>query len=115
MFLIIKITIFYLSFFPFSFSSKLINRIKRGTIPSSKINKQVRNIHQALENQKLVIEGARNIGCEIPNISAEDLWSGRVRYMFFIYLFNNNFSFRSLHGNKNKRQGKMKGKLAVVK
>lgn len=66
-------------FFPFSFSSKLINRIKRGTIPSSKINKQVRNIHQALENQKLVIEGARNIGCEIPNISAEDLWSRRVR------------------------------------
>ena len=35
--------------------------------------------------------------------------------MFFIYLFNNNFSFLSLDGNKNKRQGKMKRKLAVVK
>jgi len=75
----------------------------------------VRNIHQALENQKLVIEGTTNIGCEIHNISAEDLWSGRVRRMFFIYLFINDFSFVFLHGNKNKRQGEMTGKVAVVK
>ena len=59
--------------------SKLINRIRKGTIPYSKINKQVKNIHQALENQKLVIEGAKNIGCDVNNISAEDLWSGKVR------------------------------------
>ena len=61
-----------------SILSKLLNRIRRGTIPCSKINKQVKNIHQALENQKLVIEGAQHIGIDVKNISAEDLWSGKV-------------------------------------
>lgn len=44
------------------------------------MNKQVKNIHQALENQKLVIEGAQHIGIDMQNIHAEDLWSGKVRH-----------------------------------
>jgi len=77
---------------------KLINRIRRGTILWSKINKQVRNIHQALENQKLVIEGARNIGCEVHNITAEDLWSGK-EYQVLEILWQ---IVRRLHGNVRK-------------
>ncbi|XP_078372345.1 uncharacterized protein LOC144656011 isoform X2 [Oculina patagonica] len=57
---------------------KLLNRISRGTVPCLKINKRVKNIHQALENQTLVIAGARHIGIVVQNISAEDLWSGKV-------------------------------------
>lgn len=57
--------------------SKLLNRIRRGTVPCTKINKRVKNIHQALENQNLVIQGAQHIGVEVQNISAEDLWSGK--------------------------------------
>lgn len=66
--------------------SKLLNRTSRGTVPCLKINKRVKNIHQALENQTLVIEGARHIGIEVQNISAEDLWSGKVRRrQFWLY------------------------------
>ncbi|XP_022782514.1 uncharacterized protein LOC111323428 isoform X2 [Stylophora pistillata] len=56
---------------------KLLNRIRSGTIPCSRINKQVKNIHQALENQKLVIEGAQQLAIDVQNIKAEDLWSGK--------------------------------------
>lgn len=56
---------------------KLLNRIRRGTVPCIKINKRVKNIHQALENQNLVIQGVQNIGVEVQNINAEDLWSGK--------------------------------------
>lgn len=58
--------------------SKLLNRIRRGSVPCSKINKRVKNIHEALENQAFVIEGAKHIGIEVQSIRAEDLWSGKV-------------------------------------
>lgn len=67
----------YLYFF-FAFFSKLLNRIRRGTVPCTKINKRVKNIHQALENQNLVIQGAQHVGVEVQNLNAEDLWSGKV-------------------------------------
>lgn len=58
--------------------SKLLNRVRRGTVPCSRIHKQVRNIHQALENQKLVLEGTQQLGIDVHNVTAEDLWSGKV-------------------------------------
>lgn len=58
--------------------SKLLNRVRRGTVPCSSIHKQVRNIHQALENQKLVLEGTQQLGIDVHNVTAEDLWSGKV-------------------------------------
>ena len=76
------------------FFSKLLNRIERGAVPCTKINKRVKNIHQALENQNLVIQGAQHSGVEVQNISAEDLWSGKVwtvpsldlvKMLFFIF------------------------------
>lgn len=63
---------------------KLINRIRRGTISHCKINKAVDNVHDALENQKLVIEGAKNIGCRVKNITAEDLWCGKESHVLQI-------------------------------
>ena len=74
-----------LRFYSYSFClfSKLLNRIRRGTVPCIKINKRVKNIHQALENQNLVIQGAQNIGVEVQNINAEDLWSGKVWAVFY--------------------------------
>lgn len=71
-----------------SFFSKLLNRIRRGTIPCIKINKRVKNIHQALENQSLVVEGAQHLGVEVQNINAEDLWSGKVWPMSRTVLHN---------------------------
>ncbi|RMX55474.1 hypothetical protein pdam_00013312 [Pocillopora damicornis] len=56
---------------------KLLNRVRRGTVPCSRIHKQVRNIHQALENQKLVLEGTQQLGIDVHNVTAEDLWSGK--------------------------------------
>ena len=67
-----------LRFYIYSSFSTLLNRIQRGTVPCIKINKRVKNIHQALENQNLVIEGAQLIGVEVQDINAEDLWSGKV-------------------------------------
>lgn len=61
-------------------SSKLINKIKPGAIPANRIvTKKTANTFEVLNNHSLAISGAKELGCQVINIGANDLAAGTVR------------------------------------
>lgn len=57
---------------------KLINMASRDAIDERAINtKENMNIYQKTENQNLVLNAAKAIGCQVVNIGAQDLVEGR--------------------------------------
>lgn len=58
--------------------SKLINVAVKDTIDERTINKKANmSVYQQLENQNLVVNSAKGIGCTVVNIGAQDLVDGR--------------------------------------
>lgn len=59
---------------------KLINAVAPGTVDWTKM--RTRNIAKftQLENLNIVLDAAKRIGCNIVNLSAEDLVAGKVCY-----------------------------------
>jgi hypothetical protein len=58
---------------------KLINAIRKGIINENKVVKKKNpNPFERTANHNLAIAGARELGCNIINISAEDLNQGKV-------------------------------------
>jgi hypothetical protein len=63
-----------------TYYSKLINATRKGIINDNKIVKKKNpNPFERTANHNLAIAGARELGCNIVNISAEDLNQGKVR------------------------------------
>ena len=59
--------------------SKLINDAVPGTIDERAINKGAKlNAFKVTENQNLVVNSAKAIGCQVVNIGASDLIEGKV-------------------------------------
>ena len=67
----------HLSSVVFATFSKLINSAVEGTIDERAINKKKLNTYTIHENNILVVNSASAIGCNIVNIGAEDLMSGK--------------------------------------
>jgi hypothetical protein len=60
--------------------SKLINKIKPGTIQANRIvTRKNANTFEVLNNHALAISGAKDIGCQLVNIGPNDLAAGTVR------------------------------------
>lgn len=57
---------------------KLINFCVKGTIDERAINKKNLNAFKITENNNLVINSAKAIGCQVVNIGAPDLAEGKV-------------------------------------
>lgn len=56
-----------------------MNAIAPGTVDWSKMRSRNIAKFQQLENLNIVLDAAKRIGCNIVNISAEDLVAGKVR------------------------------------
>jgi plastin-1 len=56
----------------------LINDAVKGTIDDRAINKGKLNAFKITENQNLVVNSAKAIGCSVVNIGSQDLVEGKV-------------------------------------
>jgi plastin-1 len=59
--------------------ARVIDAIKPGTIPIEKLNTDFssdQKIFKMLQNQQMVLEGAKKLGCNIVNIGGQDLVDG---------------------------------------
>ncbi|KAK2957438.1 putative actin bundling protein [Blattamonas nauphoetae] len=63
--------------------SKMINCAKEGALDERALNKKLPlNIYKIQENQNLLINSAKSIGCQVINIGAQDLIEGRPMLVF---------------------------------
>jgi plastin-1 len=67
--------------------SKLINDAVHGTIDERAINKGTKlNAFKITENQNLVVNSAKAIGCQVVNIGSADLIEGKVHLVVCTFL-----------------------------
>ncbi|KAA6386798.1 MAG: putative actin binding protein [Streblomastix strix] len=61
---------------------KMVNQILPGTIDERIFNKTPKNTYQISDNLKLVLEGARRIGCKLVGISEKSIMDGNPMFVF---------------------------------